>query len=219
MINLRHLFICLCLSFLFSCDGQRAETAAEGEQAMTEYRKYVTEFEQDSLTETEMRALEQSAEDDSRWETEKLNLQEMYNERREVVQNLEDLDENERAEVEALDQRYNQALQRREQQYEEVNRRKTLRRDLLGLEIKNLDMSDVTAVNISNVYDRFITTLSENVGQYEQRDWNQIEGWWNSLNNRYRAIEGELQSPVKNSIQQAQNRYLQIRKEANIGNV
>lgn len=219
MINLRHLFICLCLSSLFSCDGQRAETAAEGEQAMTEYRNYVTEFEQDSLTETEMRALEQSAEDDSRWETEKLNLQEMYNERREVVQNLEDLDENERAEVEALDQRYNQALQRREQQYEEVNRRKTLRRDLLGLEIKNLDMSDVTAVNISNVYDRFITTLSENVGQYEQRDWNQIEGWWNSLNNRYRAIEGELQSPVKNSIQQAQNRYLQIRKEANIGNV
>ncbi|MFD2998801.1 hypothetical protein ACFS7Z_00390 [Pontibacter toksunensis] len=219
MIKFRHLLLCLCLPLLFSCDGQRAETATEGEQAIAEYRNYVTEFEQDSLTETEMRALEQSAEDDSRWETEKLNLQEMYDERREVVQNLEDLDETERAEVEALDERYNQALQRRERQYEEVERRKTLRRDLLGLEIRNLDMSDITAENIGNVYDRFISTLSENVGEYEQRDWNQIEGWWNSLNNRYQAIEGDLQAPVKNSIQQAKNRYLQIREEANIGNV
>ena len=144
----------------------------------------------------------------------------MYNERREVVnQNLEELDDNQRAEVDALDQRYNQALQQRERQYEEVNRRKTLRRDLLGLEVRNLDMSDVTAENIGNVYDRFITTLSENVGQYEQRDWNQIEGWWNALNNRYQTLEGELQAPVKRTIAQAQNRYQEIREQVNIPNI
>lgn len=220
MIKFRHFFICFCLPFLFSCDNQSSETATEREQALTDYRNYVTEFEQDSLTEVEMRALEQSAEDDTQWETERANLQETYNERREVVnQNLEGLDENQRAEVDALDQRYNQALQQRERQYEEVNRRRTLRRDLLGIEIRKLDLSDVTAENIGNVYDRFVSTLSENVGEYEQRDWNQIEGWWNSLNNRYQALEAEVQAPVKRSIQQAQNRYLEIREQANIPNI
>ena len=218
MNKISHLLICLCIPLLFACDNQNSEAVTERDQALTNYRNYITEFEQDTLTEVEMRALEQSAEDDTKWETEKANLQEMYDERREVVQNL-DWDEAQQAELDELDERYNRALQQRERQYAEVSRRRTLRRDLLGLEIRNLDMSDITAENIANVYDRFISTLSNNVGQYEQRDWNQIEGWWNSLNNRYQALEGELRAPVKNTIEQARKRYIEIRQQAEIGNV
>ncbi|GAB3817341.1 hypothetical protein [Pontibacter rugosus] len=213
----KFILLFICLPLLYSCNSSESETATSSEQSLNDYRNYVSEFEQDSLSEVEMRALEQAEEDNSRWETEKTNLQETYNERRAVVeQNLEELDEQQRAEVNDLDQRYNRALQQRERQYAEAGRRSMLRRDLLGLEVKNPDMSDVTAENIASVYDRFIATLAQNTAQYEQRDWNQIEGWWNSLNNRFQTLEDELDPSAKNSIEQAQNRYREIRENSNI---
>ncbi|ARS35387.1 hypothetical protein [Pontibacter actiniarum] len=220
MLKTKNILWALCLPFFLAACNGNSEADAERDRAVADYRTFVTEFEQDSLSEVELRALHQSNEDDSRWETEKANLQEMYDEKREVIEtNLEELDENQRAEVEELDQRYNNAMQQREQQYADASRRYTLRQELLGLEIKDDDMSDVTAENIAGVFDRFVSTMAGNTAQYEARDWNLIEGWWSSLNSRYRSLENQLPAAVKNDIQQAQNRYREMREEANIGNV
>lgn len=207
-------------ALLVSCGNQNSETAAENEEALTAYRDYVTEFESDSLSEVEMRAMQQAAEDSIPWEKEKANLQEMYNERRERVEtNLEELTPEQQTEVQQLDERYNRALQTREQQYEDASHRYRLRRDLLGLKVQNDDLSEITAENIVPTYERFVSTLSGNTTAYNTRDWQLIEGWWSALNSRYRTLESNLSAQMKNNVQQAQNRYIEIRQQANINNM
>ncbi|MCX2739102.1 hypothetical protein [Pontibacter anaerobius] len=218
MYKCKHILIAIAIPLLLSaCNGQDAEKAAENEQALTEYRDYVTSFETDSLSEVEMRALQQSADDSTAWETEKAKLQEMYDERRERVEkNLEELTSEQQAEAQQLEQRYNNALATREQQYRDASHRYRLRRDLLGLEIKEDDLSDVTAANIGATYDRFVTNLQQNAEKYKDRDWELIEGWWSALNSRYRTLEGKLQSGTKKIVQQAQNQYKEIRPKVDI---
>ncbi|MDX5436192.1 MAG: hypothetical protein LPK03_03315 [Pontibacter sp.] len=212
--------ILLSLAFcalLASCDNQNAETAAENEEALTAYRDYVTEFESDSLSEVEMRAMQQAAEDSMSWEQKKANLQERYNERRERVEkSLEELTQEQQTEVQQLDERYNRALMTREQQYQDASHRYRLRRDLLGLKVRNDDLSDITAENVVPTYEGFVEALNSNATAYDTRDWQLIEGWWSALNSRYRTLEGNLSTQMKNNVQQAQNRYQDIRQQANI---
>ncbi|WP_276496168.1 hypothetical protein [Pontibacter litorisediminis] len=213
MYKLSYVLLALPL-LLFSCNGKEAERAAASEQAITEYRDYVTKFEQDSLSEVELRALEQAENDSLAWQEAKATMQEEYEAQR---QRLEDAQENltpeQRAEADQLDQRYKNALESRQQQYQDASRRYKLRRELLGLEIADDDMSEVTAGNIGQTYTRFASNVKENAAAYDNRDWLLIEGWWSALNSRYRTIEGSLSDQVKKTVQQAQQQYQAIRPQ------
>ncbi|CAM3758642.1 hypothetical protein POKO110462_18480 [Pontibacter korlensis] len=215
MYKLKNILLATFLPLLFAaCNGGENGTATENEQALADYRDYVTSFERDSLSETELRALQQSENDSAAWATERANLQEEYNMRREpVTANIDNYSAEQRAEAEDLDQRYNTALEAREQQFNDASRRYKLRRELLGLKIQEDDMSGVTAANIGETYQRYVSTLEENAANYDSRDWQLIEGWWSALNSRYRTLEGELQASVKKTVQQAQAQYQKIRQE------
>ncbi|WP_266205824.1 hypothetical protein [Pontibacter kalidii] len=196
---------------LYSCNGGDSEKAAAGEQALTDYRDYVTTFEQDSLSETELRALQQAENDSIAWEEAKENMQEKYEAKRQRLEdNRENLSPEQLAEAEQLDQRYKNALETRQQQQQDASHRYKLRRELLGLEIEDDDMSEVTAANIGETYSRFVKTLQENAEEYQGRDWLLIAGWWSALNSRYRAVEGQVSGEVKKTVQQAQNQYKEL---------
>ncbi|TPE43253.1 hypothetical protein [Pontibacter mangrovi] len=198
---------------LLSCNGQSNET----EQALTEYRDYISEFEQDSLSETELRALQQSENDSTAWATEKKNLQEVYDRRRDRLEkSMDNLSPEQRDEADQLEQRYNNALEKREQTYKDASHRYKLRHQLLGMEIQEDDMSDVTVENIGETYQRFVSELGKDAEKYEERDWNLVEGWWNALNSRYRAVEGELQTATKKTVQEAQQKYREIHAKTGV---
>ncbi|GHA61460.1 hypothetical protein GCM10007389_12360 [Pontibacter akesuensis] len=191
--------------------------ATASDQALTEYRDIVTELEEDELSEVEKEALRQSANDTSLWTNEKANLQLEQEERWTAVKvNREELTEEQRAEIDDLNRRYETARQRRGEKYEEERQMYLLRRELLGLDTFNVDLEDVTSENIVEVYEHFVSTLPDKMGAYEQRDWNQVEGLWSSLNTRLDAVRTELGQPALSAISKAQARYLEIRKQANI---
>ncbi|GAB3534756.1 hypothetical protein GCM10027443_22360 [Pontibacter brevis] len=201
---------------LVSCNtdnNQETETDA----AYEDYRTFVTDFEGDSLTETEIRAIESETYDSTEWAAMKENMQQQFNQRLQAVnQNQDQYTEEQRREVQDLENRYNRAIERREQQYEEASRRYRLRRDLLGLEIKNDDLSDITQEDLANTYQRFVDRIAENGQQYEGRDWDLIEGWWSSLNTRYRNLQDALSQQARTTIEQAQARYRDLRSQYNI---
>lgn len=206
----------ICLPLLVSCNtdnNQETETDA----AYEDYRTFVTDFERDSLTETEIRAIESETYDSTEWAAMKENMQQQFNQRLQAVnQNQDQYTEEQRREVQDLENRYNRAIERREQQYEEASRRYRLRRDLLGLEIKNDDLSDITQEDLANTYQRFVDRIAENGQQYEGRDWDLIEGWWSSLNTRYRNLQDALSQQARTTIEQAQARYRDLRSQFNI---
>ncbi|WP_460923704.1 hypothetical protein [Pontibacter brevis] len=206
----------ICLPLLVSCNtdnNQETETDA----AYEDYRTFVTDFEGDSLTETEIRAIESETYDSTEWAAMKENMQQQFNQRLQAVnQNQDQYTEEQRREVQDLENRYNRAIERREQQYEEASRRYRLRRDLLGLEIKNDDLSDITQEDLANTYQRFVDRIAENGQQYEGRDWDLIEGWWSSLNTRYRNLQDALSQQARTTIEQAQARYRDLRSQYNI---
>ncbi|WP_299759607.1 hypothetical protein [uncultured Pontibacter sp.] len=206
-------YILLALPLLLvSCNGQDAEQTAATEQAITDYRDFVTGFEQDSLSVTKLRAMQQAENDSVSWEEEKENLQNEYEEQRSRLEaSRQSFSAEQRAEADQLDQRYNNALEKRGQQYQDASHRYKLRKELLGLEIQSDDLSEITAGNIAETYTRFTSKVQENTDKYENRDWLLVDGWWSALNSRYRTLEANLSASVKRTIQQAQSQYKEIR--------
>ncbi|RDV16483.1 hypothetical protein DXT99_04585 [Pontibacter diazotrophicus] len=209
--------IAFCLPLLVSCNTENDQQTAETDAAYQDYQTFVTDFERDSLTETELRAIESETYDSAEWEAMKENRQQQFIQRLQAVeQNQDQYTEEQRQEILDLENRYNQAAETRDQQYEDASRRYRLRRELLGLEINQDDLSDITQENIAGTYQRFVDTVAEKGQNYEGRDWEMIEGWWTSLNNRYRSLQGELPQQSRNTIEQAQERYRELRSQFNI---
>lgn len=215
--KIRLILVALCLPLLLSCNTNDNQQTGETDAAYENYRTFVTDFEQDSLTETQLRAMESETYDSAEWAAMKEERQQQFNQRLQAVQqNQDQYTEEQRQEIQDLENRYNRTVETREQQYEEASRRYRLRRELLGLEIRQDDLSDITQDNIAATYKRFVDTVAENGQGYESRDWDLIEGWWTSLNNRYRSLQGELPQQTRRTIEQAQERYRALRTQLNI---
>lgn len=192
------------------------ESKKDTEQAFTEYRDFVAETEADAateLSEIELRAMRKSVMDTSLWQTETAELQQQYEAREKSVRdNFESYDEARKKEIEELDTRYNAALQKREQRYKEVSRRYRLREDLLGMPVSADDMSGITASELPNVYTRFVEKLEALAVELNAKEWDLVKGWWAALENRKSELQSELTPDSKKSIQQAAEKYLNIRK-------
>ncbi|MFD2515528.1 hypothetical protein ACFSRY_16770 [Pontibacter locisalis] len=217
-LSIRSLFFAICLFAFISCTDQEAQQ--ERDQALNDYRNFVTQVEEDAqreYTETELRAMEKAAEDDSRWETESAEVMQKFDDqKRKVVQNIDLYDEAEQQEVRELEERYNRAYQQQKEKYQEVSRRYRLRRDLLGLRVNADDMSSITAEELPATYERFVQNLEPKATELEGREWELVEGWWVALNNRKRALENELSADAKSKIEKASERYRNIRQETKI---
>lgn len=210
------LVVAICLPLLVCCNTDNNRETVETDAAFDDYRTFVTDFEQDSLTETELRAMESETYDSSEWAAMKEERQQQFNQRLQAVeQNQDAYSEEQRQEIEDLENRYNTSVATRDQQYEEASRRYRLRRELLGLEISQDDLSDITQENIAATYQRFVDTVANNGQRYNGRDWDMIEGWWTSLNNRYRSLQGELPQQARSTIEQTQARYQELRTQFN----
>lgn len=212
-LSIQNTILAVCFLFFISCTDQEAKQ--EQDQALNDYRDFVTQVEEDAnrdYSEAEMRAMEQAAEDDSRWETESAEVMQQFDDRkRKVVQNIDLYDEAEQQEIRDLEDRYNQAYEKQKQKYQEVSRRYMLRRDLLGLQISKDDMSTITAEDLPATYERFVQNLAPKAAELEGRDWELVEGWWVALNNRKRTLENELSATAKAIIDEATEKYKEIR--------
>ncbi|MCJ8166364.1 hypothetical protein MKJ04_16075 [Pontibacter sp. E15-1] len=196
---------------LLSCNSGSKKEKKESEIAYTEYDQYVTDFEKDSLSETELRAMQ---DDSVSWAQMQQTRAENYQALRQRVEQYNDKYEpEEQEEIQDLKDRYNVANENRRRKQLEASHRYKLRRQLLGMEIQQDDLSDLAPESIAATYERFIAGVTQNATQYETRDWNLIEGWWSALNSRYIAVEKDLGQEARGSIEKAKARYQEIRKE------
>ncbi|WP_347156598.1 hypothetical protein [Pontibacter chitinilyticus] len=211
---LRAVFLSLFLAvFLLSCSqaDKEDQQTAEREQALTEYRNFVTQFEQDSLSEVELRAMQQADKDSTSWAEQKQMRQQQFQQLKDNVQtNAAAYEPGERNEILDLEQRYNQAEEKHQQQYDDVSRRYMLRNELLGLEVSTDDLSEITAANITGVYQQFVQTLAQKADQLDNRSWEMVEGWWNALNNRRLEVADNLSAADKNAVEAAAKQYQQL---------
>ncbi|MBW7467878.1 phosphopantetheine adenylyltransferase [Pontibacter aydingkolensis] len=203
---------------LISCDNR--QTNEEADQAFTNYKEFVTTAEMDADTEyseTELRAMRKSVQDSTLWQTESAELMQQYEDREKKVRdNFSSYDEARQAEIEDLDTRYNAAVAKRENKYKEASRRYKLREEILGLPISADDMSAITAEELAPTYHRFVENLERRATNLNKADWDLVEGWWVTLNNRKRTLEAQLSTESKGTIQQATDKYLDIRKKSSI---
>lgn len=217
-LSIRNIFLAVCLLTFISCTDEEAKQ--ERDQALNDYRDFVTQVEEDAnreYSEVELRAMEQAAEDNSRWETESAEVMQQYDDRkRKVVQNIDLYDEAEQQEFQELEDRYNKAYEKQKQKYQDVSRRYMLRKDLLGLQISSDDMSTLTAKDLPETYERFVQNLEPKAAELEGRDWELVEGWWVALNNRKRTLEKELSASAKATIDRATEQYKEIRESSAI---
>lgn len=212
-------YVLLATSLLiFSACGEN-QSEQEQETAFQDYRNFVTQVERDAgaefsdteLTELERRAMQQAEGDTTWWRSETAAIQQQYDEhRRRLEPNLQNYDEARQKEIADLEQRYNRASQQQEEKYRDISRRYALRRQLLGMEVETDDFSNVDQRNIADTYQRFVNRVENNKENFDDRDWELIEGWWVTLNNRKRAVEDNLNRSAVSTIEQAQQRYRQV---------
>lgn len=207
---LRYLFLFILAPPLFAActEANEKQQQQEREQALTDYEGFVSQFEQDSLSEVELRAMQQAAGDSLSWAEMKQNRQQQFEELKSNTQaNMEAYEPEQHEKLQGLEQRYTAAMEKREQQYADVSRRYKLRRELLGLQVSSDDMSEITAANIAATYRQFVQTLGQKENQLDNRDWEMVQGWWVALNNRLRNVENTLSAPDKAVIQEATQQY------------
>ncbi len=211
LYQIKQSLLVLSRPLMLSCSGDGNNAKNESTTAYTDYENFVSDFEQDSLSEVELRAMQ---EDTISWAQMKENQAQEYKQMRQrVEQNNASYEPEQQEEIQDLDERYNAAITKREQQYKDASHRYRLRNQLLGLKIKKDDLSDLTQEDIASTYERFAGTVAENAGTYEAREWNLIEGWWSALNSRYSTLEKDLPQQAKRTIEKAQAQYKEVREK------
>ncbi|WP_161891077.1 hypothetical protein [Pontibacter russatus] len=215
MLNeIKYALLALFMPLLLSCNGEENGETAESDTAFTEYETLVTDLEEDTLSETEMRAMTDADFDSTAWAKLTAEKEQQHKQKRQAVeQHLDHYAPERQQEIQDLEERYTVAMENREREYEEASHRYLLRRELLGVAIQKDDLSDIAPAEIANTYQRFVENVAEGAENLETRDWNLIEGWWIALDNRYRTLEADLDEEARTAIAQAEARYKEIRQQ------
>ena len=149
------------------------------------------------------------------WQTRTDTLQNTFKGYKEgITKHLDDYEAERREEVNAFDDRLEVAFETRLKRYDEVSHRYKLRKEIIGLDVPEDDMSSITAANISATYQHFIQSLKNDLTGYTKTDWQLIEGWWNALENRRQAISKELKPTDNEAITEYQQTYIKLREKA-----
>jgi type IV secretory pathway VirB10-like protein len=213
----RKIAFLLSFSLMFSCSSEGNRETAGNETSYDSYRTFVTNFEQDSQSETELRAMQQEPKDSAEWEAMKAEMQQQHKEHRQAVeQHMQQYNPTERKEIEDLEKRFDHAVQTRERQHKEISHRYNLRQQLLGIDVSEDDLSGIAPDEMARTYQRFVNKVAENGKSFENRDWELIEGWWSALNSRYRSLQKDMQPETRSRIEKDQKRYTELRQQFSI---
>ncbi|MHA6247643.1 hypothetical protein ACXYMU_06890 [Pontibacter sp. CAU 1760] len=207
--------LALAMPLLFACNTDSSQETEQPDAAYTSYQEMVTDFlNDDSLSETRYRAMTGSDLDSAEWAKLKAAREQEYQLKSEQVRkNLSQYTPAQQQEFETMESRYKQEVASQDKAYAEASHRYKLRERLLGLEIKQDDMSTIAAGELANTYKRFVDGVAGSAEQFETRDWNLVEGWWSALGSRFNSLEADLTAQAKREVAQAQQRYQQIRKQ------
>lgn len=200
------LLLVVCIPFLISCDANN-EAADAGEKAFQDYKNFVAEVESDTVvTEIDL---------GNTWKMDTDTLQMMYDRyKTSIAEHMDSYSPERREEVNAFDDRLDVAFEQRQMRYDEVSHRYELRKKMLGMEVKEDELSNsINASNLVATYEHFVATLEDNLSEFDTRDWQLVEGWWNALRNRRLAIETELQPSDLEKIKALEETYQQLRSE------
>ncbi len=207
MIPYRLLLLLLSISMLVvSCNTENG-AADESELAYQDYKNFVAQVEKDTVvTEIDL---------GNTWEMDTDTLQMLYDKyQKSANEKMDNYDPERQEEVKAFAGRLAIATKKRQEKYNEVSHRYELRKKIMGMEVSEDDMSQITAANLVSTYQHFISTLQSNLKDYEMRDWQLIEGWWNALNNRRQAVSSELQPSDLETISELEKMYRQLKADA-----
>ncbi|MEO6667851.1 MAG: DUF6565 domain-containing protein, partial [Ferruginibacter sp.] len=99
-----------------------------------------------------------------------------------------------RARFTALKGKYEMKMKETEEAAKKPDYRMVLRTNLFGEGKIGTDMGFnwVTANNIKDVYDRFVTTVDDNKDKYTREDWDEIKVLYEALDNRKNEVEKDL---------------------------
>lgn len=201
-------FLIYLLSFttlLASCNSDN--DATKSEQAYQDYKNFVAQVEKDTVVNE--RDLQQD------WERRTDTLKLTFDRHKSgITSYVDDYEPERREEVSAFNERLEVAFEERQKNYDEVSHRYKLRKEILGIDVSEDDMSAITAANIAATYNHFVTTLQSNLKGYTTNDWQLIEGWWNALQNRRQDLSNQLQSSDQEKIIKFQETYQKLRTEA-----
>lgn len=201
------LLFMLSSSIIFiSCNSENS-ASDESEKAYQDYKNFVTQVESDTVVD--------EIDLGNTWKIDTDTLQMLYDRyKNSASEHTGNYTPERLEEVNAFDDRVNVAFEKRQKKYEDVSHRYELRKKMLGMEVSEDDMSEITATNIAATYTNFVTTLENNQEEYDMQDWQLIEGWWIALQNRRRAVDNDLQASDQQTINKLQETYQRIRSEA-----
>lgn len=202
------------------------ETTAASDQAYEDFKSYVSTLETDIERGWDSTATDADARM-NQWRTD-------YEAKSAAVARYEnDFDEDRKREYAELQSRYNTAWATREEQYNtwrannqsagmtntaDSDRMYTVGTDLLGMDMRAKSVDDVTSKEIVRMYENFVAKVEANKSTYSNQDWEYIEGYWNSLDNRKNAIQNELTDKDKWEIAKAKTKYIAMKNANKAGN-
>lgn len=193
------------ISTLSCSENEQNQTTTVKENTYQEYKDFVISTEQKANSNDQSSLQE--------WDGEVSQLNKTYLAYEgNVMGHYDEYGPERREEIQELQNRYDVAIQKLKERYEDVSRRYQLRRDMLGIDVESDDLSEITTGNLAATYQHFVHTLDQNKEQYSSRDWEIIEGWWNALKNRAEGLVQNLTPADKSTIAEAEQRYLQIRQ-------
>lgn len=206
MFTHRILLLLICSTLLYACKTDD-KSSEEHEQAYQDYKAFVAEVERDTIvTESDL---------GEAWKSRTDSLQQLSERHRKgITSHLEGYDAERREEVNAFDERLQVAFEERQRNYDEVSYRYKLRREMLNMDVSEDDMSNIKADNIAATYEHFVSTLNNKLPDFNARDWELVEGWWNALDNRRQELSNEISPSDQERIARQRETYLQVREKA-----
>jgi outer membrane murein-binding lipoprotein Lpp len=76
---------------------------------------------------------------------------------------------------------------------------------------RNMDLSNVTAENIKDVYANFVTYIDNNQDAMSNEDWKEAELIWDALNERKNVVEPNLKSENNQEIAKTKVKYAALK--------
>ncbi|MDX5348941.1 MAG: hypothetical protein LPK19_17040 [Hymenobacteraceae bacterium] len=193
----------LCLAFAGCNQQERNEAAQESQQAYNEFKTYVSE--------AETRADQEFNEAERDWDKEMNEWRSAYQEKEaNLERNMENYDEATQKEIGELKTRYQTAWKRTEENYTNYRHYLEMRENLLGVDVKTDDLTEVTAENIRMKYENFVEKVKANADSYDRTEWDHVEGFWSALNTRLSQVEANLDKSAKAAINKTQATYKQV---------
>ncbi|MBR9831586.1 hypothetical protein [Acidiluteibacter ferrifornacis] len=181
------------MGFLSSCD-----TANNESKNLEEFEAYVNEL---------------SAETEANWE----EVERKYVvKKNKVSDEIEQLSDDSKKEFEELKDKYERMKADAKAKMDEMEaKERAAKINEMYLIVKsndrNMDLSNVTASNIKEVYENFVNYIDANQDAMSNEDWKEAELIWDALNERKNVVEPDLKAENNREIAKTKTKYAALK--------